>query len=158
MTMYKRTRRTISSLLIGAAVLTLAACNGGSSVSTVPEQKPASVEPAPASPPPTPSPWTVSTSTNDLTGELTVVAITGYGDQVLIIRRRGPKLDCYVKTGKFLETVDNMESRHMAVKYKFDDGEIVRQVRTISLTITRRYSFPEIHRHSFRKCVKRSEL
>ena len=34
---------TLSLLLIGAAVLTLAACNSGSGVSTVPEQKPVSV-------------------------------------------------------------------------------------------------------------------
>jgi hypothetical protein len=114
-------------------VFTFAACNSGTNVSTaVPEQKPTSVEPAPANPTPTPSPWTVSASTNELTGEATVVAMNGYGDQLLIVRRRGKTLDCYVKTGKFLETVDNMESRHMVVKYKFDDGEIVRQAWTIS--------------------------
>jgi hypothetical protein len=41
-------------------------------------------------------------------------------------------LDCYLNTGSFLETVDNMHSRRSLVKYKFDDGVIVRQEWVIS--------------------------
>jgi hypothetical protein len=78
------------------------------------------------------SPWHVSTTSNELTGEVNVTAIDGFGDRSIVIRQRGKRLDCYVTTGKFLETVDNMDSRRSLVKYKFDDGPIVRQSWTIS--------------------------
>jgi hypothetical protein len=78
------------------------------------------------------SPWRVSSSTNALTGEVNITAINGYGDQSIVVRLRGSKLDCYVTTGKFLETADNMDSRRSLVKYRFDDGPIVRQSWTIS--------------------------
>lgn len=78
------------------------------------------------------SPWDVSQDTNAVTGEVTKVASTGYGDEHLIVRRRGKKTDCYVTTGDFLETVDNLDSRTMAVRFKFDDGKVLRQIWTIS--------------------------
>jgi hypothetical protein len=84
-------------------------------------RKPPLEEPAPA------SPWNVSTSTNDVTSVQTVVASTGYRDHALIIRRIGRKLECYITTGEFLETVENMESNIAGVAYKFDDRPIVRQ-------------------------------
>ncbi len=78
------------------------------------------------------SPWNVSVTRNELSGESNITAIDGFGDESIVIRLRGKKLDCYVTTGKFLETVENLDSRRTAVKYKFDDGEIVRQAWIIS--------------------------
>lgn len=119
--------RVLSGTLTGIAVITLTACNGGSAVTL---QQPKTVAPAQA--PPVPSPWRVSTSTNELTGAPSVTAMNGYGDRQIIVRMKGKKIDCYLTTGKFLETVDNMHSRQLMVSYKFDQGEIVRQPWTIS--------------------------
>jgi len=117
-------------------VLTLIACNSDSSVATpVSEQQKPSVDPAPSPVAPIVSPWTVSVSNNELTGERTVKAIAGICrrcDQTIVIRLTGKKLECYLDTGKFLETVDNMESNLSVVKYKFDDGPIVRQSWSMS--------------------------
>lgn len=74
-----------------------------------------------------PSPWYVSTSVNELSGEKTVRAETGLGRQTLIIRQIGKKLDCYVNTGQFLETIENIDTHLCPIKYKFDDGPIVQQ-------------------------------
>jgi hypothetical protein len=78
------------------------------------------------------SPWRISKTSNELTGEVNVTAISGHGDQSIIIRRLGKKFDFYATTGQFLETVDNIENRRSLVKYKFDEGHIVRQERIIS--------------------------
>ncbi len=83
-------------------------------------------------PPAIPSPWSVSSSKNELTGEIQVTAINGFRDHAIVVRKRGKKLDCYVTTGEFLETVENMDSRRSTVRYKFDDGAIVRQEWVIS--------------------------
>jgi hypothetical protein len=79
-----------------------------------------------------PSPWHVFKFSNELTREVNITAIDGYGDQSIVVRRIGRKLDCYVTTGKFLETTENMHSRRSLVKYKFDEGNIVRQSWIIS--------------------------
>jgi hypothetical protein len=127
-------RRTFSMFLaaapLGVGVIIFTACDSGSSVpTTTPAQKPISVEATQSAPP---SPWNVSTSSNELTGEITVTAINGYGDRSIVVRQKGKKLDCYVTTGRFLETVENAESRRSLVKYRFDDGDIVRQEWVIS--------------------------
>ncbi len=93
-----------------------------------------------AAPPPEPfenpvprSKWTIIKSRSDLTGETRVTAINDASRDVsLILRLRGRKFDCYIRTGEFLETVENMHSRSSVVKYKFDEGGIVRQAWTIS--------------------------
>jgi hypothetical protein len=118
--------------LIGVAV----AVNGGGARSasggktvTVPEEKPSDTSaPAPA----ILSPWSVSASKNELSGEAQLTVINGFRDHAIIVRKRGKKLDCYITTGEFLETVENMDSRRSAVRYKFDDGAIVRQEWIIS--------------------------
>lgn len=116
-------RCTLLAILFGALALGFTACKSGSSPSSAsPEQKPVTAEtPTP------PSPWRVSRSWNEVTGEETITAITGWGEQTLVIRQIGKKLECYLTTGQFLETVDNMHSNLSVVKYKFDDGPIVRQ-------------------------------
>jgi hypothetical protein len=80
------------------------------------------------------SPWDLSTAHNDLSGQITFTAITAatHGDASLIVRLVGKKLECYVNTQDFLETIDNMNSRRSLVGYKFDDGRIVRQEWVIS--------------------------
>jgi len=80
----------------------------------------------------TPSPWNVGKSTNTLSGELTVTASNGYGQEGLVIRRIGKNLECYVNTGKFLETVQTMHNGGSVVKYKFDNGAVVSQTWQIS--------------------------
>jgi hypothetical protein len=84
------------------------------------------------SPSPPPSPWNVSTSTNEVTRETTVVATTGSGDKTIVVRQVGKKLECYLKTGQFLETVENMNTNRSVVKYRFDDGPIVSQGWSLS--------------------------
>jgi len=46
------------------------------------------------------SPWRVSAETDELTGQRTVTAITGSGDESIVIRKRGKVLDCYLTTGQ----------------------------------------------------------
>jgi hypothetical protein len=81
---------------------------------------------------PDPSPWDVDASTNEVTGQKTIVAITGYGEQRLYIRQRGKRLEFYFTTGEFLETVENMHTNLVPVVYKFDDASVVRQSWTMS--------------------------
>jgi hypothetical protein len=81
----------------------------------------------PPAPPAEPSPWQSSTSTNAVTGEITTTAVTGYGERNLVLRQIGKKLECFLETSEFLETVENMESNRSGVAYKFDDGPVVRQ-------------------------------
>ena len=77
--------------------------------------------------------WGVSVSTNDVTGERTTTGTNRYTEDVsFIIRRSGRKLECYLTTGSFLETIDNMYTRRSAVKYRFDDGPVVREPWIIS--------------------------
>jgi hypothetical protein len=99
---------------------------------TIPTPKSAAVTSAK----PTPAPqgyWQVDSETNPVTGALSTTASLKYqGRQNIIIRQNGKKLDCYITTDTFLETIDNMESRVSTVQYKFDDGKTIRQGWTIS--------------------------
>jgi len=86
--------------------------------------------PAPASVPPTPAGyWQVDHDTNAVTDVVTTTASLRYRDkQNIYIRQRGKRPpDCYIDTGDFLETVDNMHSRMSTVQYRIDDGKLVRQ-------------------------------
>lgn len=75
-----------------------------------------------------PSNWQVESTTNPVTGVITTVASTESGeDQWLILRQIGRKLECYINTSEFLETVDNLDSRASTVKYKFDGGSVTSQ-------------------------------
>lgn len=110
-------------------ILAVGGCNGNSG--RIPETKTPSATPTAAAPAP-PSNWDVSNSRDDVTGEETKVATDGYGDNEIIVRRRGQHLQLYVVTPDFLETTDNMESRMSPVAYKFDDGKIIHQSWTLS--------------------------
>ena len=66
------------------------------------------------------SPWHVSTHSNPVTDELTTVAVTGERGKYLFLRLTGKTLECYLETGEFLETVENMESTTDTVEYRFD--------------------------------------
>lgn len=120
-------RLPIATLVL--PVLLHIGCGSNPSTYRATEEASSSTKPAPQTPI---SPWRVDTSKNELSGEPTITAINGYGDESMVIRRRGRKLDCYVTTGEFLETLDNMNNRIAPVKYKFDDGPIVRQGWTLS--------------------------
>lgn len=97
---------------------------------------PAPIGPKPATAaapaPPSQGFWQVEHSTNPVTGEVTTIAGLVYqGDQQLIIRRVGKKLELYITTGKFLETVDNVDSRASTVQYKIGTGKVIRQLWSI---------------------------
>lgn len=77
---------------------------------------------------PTPvSMWDVSESKDDVTGEVTKVAEAGLGSQNIVVRKKGKRLEVFVNTGEFLETMENVETGVSQVAYKFDDGPVTRQ-------------------------------
>ena len=113
-------------------MLTLTACKSSRDAeAALPEQK-SGPKPVTTEESARPSPWLVTTSRNAITGEETVVTKTFDGRQALVIRQTGKKLECYVTTGHFLETVENVHSHLSAVIYKFDDGSVVRQAWRMS--------------------------
>jgi hypothetical protein len=72
--------------------------------------------------------WEEVSKTNSVTGEITTSAsLKGHDEQDIIVRQIGHKLECYIKTGEFLETNDNLESNESTVQYKFDDGKVIKQ-------------------------------
>lgn len=86
--------------------------------------------PGAASGPTTPlseSPWRITTEKNAVTGEVTLTAATGIGKRYLVLRQIGKKLECFLETDEFLETVENMHTGVSSVKYKFDDGQVITQ-------------------------------
>ena len=77
--------------------------------------------------------WQVDADTSPVTGLVTTTAFLKYqSKQNIYVRQRGKKLELYIDTDEFLETVANVESRHSPVQYKFDDGKLVRQSWIIS--------------------------
>ncbi|WP_260738178.1 hypothetical protein [Tunturiibacter lichenicola] len=73
--------------------------------------------------------WSVATSTNPVTGEVTVVADAGK----LYVRKVGKHpSDCVVKTSDFLETLSNVDTRRSSVVYRFDVGKPIKQSWSIS--------------------------
>jgi hypothetical protein len=126
-------RQILSIIFLGTVLLASTACDGGrqpkeesSSPAASPDNAGTKTEDTKA------SPWRISSTHNDLTGQLEITAVNGWGSEAIIIRQRGKTLDCYVTTGEFLETTDNMHTRRSLVKYKFDDGSIVRQTWILS--------------------------
>jgi hypothetical protein len=119
-------------------VLNFGACNTASETQSVPPGALASAktssiaEDSKAEDVRPPSLWRASTSRNELTSEVEVTAVNGFGDKTIVVRKRGTKLDLYVTTDEFLETVDNMNTRRSTVKYKFDNGPIIREAWIIS--------------------------
>jgi hypothetical protein len=125
------TTRNIRFILFGAVMLAFTACNSGQTVFTgSPETKPEPKAIVEQTTPP--SPWYVHKSTNEISEEVTVTASNGNGKERLVIRRIGKKLEVYVKTGKFLETIEAMHSGGSVVRYKFDSGAVVRQTWSMS--------------------------
>jgi hypothetical protein len=77
--------------------------------------------------------WKVKSESNAVTGQLTTTAYLTYqGKQNIYVRQTGKKLECYIDTDEFLETVNNLDSRNSTVQYKFDDGKVTRQTWTLS--------------------------
>jgi hypothetical protein len=73
--------------------------------------------------PEAPSPWSVDVTTDPVTGQTTTAALTRVtDDQYLVIRQTGEKLEAYIETGVFLETVYNLDSRESKVIYRLDGG------------------------------------
>lgn len=54
------------------------------------------------------------------------------GDNSIVIRQKEGKLECYINTGKFLETPKNVDNRHSVVRYRFDKGKDISQIWTVS--------------------------
>jgi hypothetical protein len=71
--------------------------------------------------------WNVSETTDDVTGEVTKVADDTLGSESIVVRKKGKKLEAYINTGEFLETMENVETGVSPVAYKFDDGPVIRQ-------------------------------
>lgn len=71
--------------------------------------------------------WNVSETTDDVTGEVTKVADDSVGSESIVVRKKGKKLEAYINTGEFLETMENVETGVSPVAYKFDDGPVTRQ-------------------------------
>jgi hypothetical protein len=77
--------------------------------------------------------WYSYSESNPVTGEITITAtLKDHDEQDIIIRQTGKKLELYIKTGEFLETVDNMEDHLSTVQYKLDDGKVVKQAWSLS--------------------------
>jgi hypothetical protein len=71
--------------------------------------------------------WNVNVTTDDVTGEVTKVADDSLGAKSIIVRKKGKKLEVYINTDEFLETVETIETGVSQVAYKFDDGPVTRQ-------------------------------
>jgi invasion protein IalB len=125
----------ISGCVLAIAIIAIIASNSTrtqspTSGSSIGAQNSASSASTPSVPE---SDWQVNSETNPVTGIIKKVATLKYRDkQNIIIRLNGKKLDCYITTDEFLETIDNMHSRVSTVQYKFDDGKVIRQGWTIS--------------------------
>jgi hypothetical protein len=97
---------------------------------TAPVTPAVSTAPAPVTTPLGPiGNWQVDHDTNAVTGVVTTTAfLRVYDKRNIFIRQRGKRSpDCYITTGDFLETVDNMENRSSTVQYRVDGGKPVRQ-------------------------------
>jgi hypothetical protein len=67
--------------------------------------------------------WTLSSDTDKVTGEVTQFASAH--NSGIVLRMRGGKLDCFINTGEFLETLDNLRTGRSTVRYKFDSGRVI---------------------------------
>jgi hypothetical protein len=116
------------ALSLGALVVVIglvSGCNGSAGSSKV-EAKSNHEQPA-ASAMQTSS-WKLDRDVNPVTGVVTSVAYLEFrGEQNIYIRQVGHKLDCYITTGQFLETISNVNDRVSTVQYKIDGGKLVRQ-------------------------------
>jgi hypothetical protein len=93
---------------------------------------PPTVTPVAAATPPT-GYWQVDSDTNAVTGEITKTAYLKFqGKQNIFVRQRGRKLECFITTDDFLETLENEDSRNSTVQYKFDNGKVIRQTWSVS--------------------------
>ena len=118
-------------LTLLVATLFVVGCESSQPTATSPIKSEPNTAAATVTPPQ--SNWQVDTATNPVTGELTTTAyLKDQGSQNIYIRQKGKKLDFYINTGDFLETMDNLDSRATAVQYRFDSGKVTRQTWTIS--------------------------
>jgi|SRR5271168_1134968 len=122
----------VARLTVLAGLVCVLGCNVNR-ISDTPKASTTSAASTPLVPEAPKSYWEVGTGTNAVTGEATKTAHLMYQDkQNIIIRQRGKKLECYVNTGDFLETTENLNTRASMVQYKFDNGKVIRQTWTIS--------------------------
>jgi hypothetical protein len=73
--------------------------------------------------------WRVDHDTNPVTSVVTTTAYLQYqgGDQNIYVRQRGTKPECFITTGQFLETLENLNSGVSTVQYRFDGGTVIHQ-------------------------------
>jgi invasion protein IalB len=126
----------VASLIVASKTPSSGSTTDSSPAPAVPASEPATAQNASShNSSASPGDWQLSSDTNAVTGEVTTVASLHSAldeNQYIIVRLIGKKLDCYVNTNEFLETVENIESHLSTVQYKFDDGKVVRQGWTLS--------------------------
>lgn len=84
---------------------------------------------------PAESDWDFDQESDAVTGVVTKYATTKLplGEQAVVVRRRGDHVtEVFVKTGEFLETMENVETGESRVAYKFDNGPVIRQYWKLS--------------------------
>jgi hypothetical protein len=112
------------------------------------------VNPTPAAPV-AESAWQVHREVNPVTGVTTITASLKYqGSRNIIVREIGKKLECYIETDEFLETLENMHTGISTVQYKFDDGKVGKDGR--SAATTKPFSIQGIVRHFLPSCGKQN--
>lgn len=97
-----------------------------------PQASPSVTTATPTSSAPASSWSAVNSRTNPVTGVVTKSTTTGYGKQSIVVRIIGKRLEVYIDTGEFIETVGSVETGRIHIAYKFDDGTAVRASWDIS--------------------------
>lgn len=96
-------------------------------------------------PEPVVSPWDVSTEKNAVTGEQKITANDSAGNTAIVIRQTGKRLEAYIATDEFLETIDNEDSRDVPVIYRIDSGEPIHQTWNLSADNTAVFYRGDVH-------------
>lgn len=122
--MKSRTIAAVFGCILVAACIVIAKTDSAPSTPVAPPSASAA-EPS-AAQPTAPSDWTLTQSTNPVTGVVTTVAETA-GEHNIVVRLIGKKLECYISTPDFLETVAIEEGASSSVQYRFDNGPVIRQ-------------------------------
>ena len=112
--------------LLAASALAVTGCDSGAAHSASSPISPSL--PSTASPTVTPpSRWALSSETNPVSGVVTTVAMDDDSSYYIVVRTIGRKLECYINTPDFLETVSTMEGGASPVQFRFDDGKVQHQ-------------------------------
>jgi len=92
-----------------------------------PVSSPVSAPPGPIGVPDLPSPWRVTSTHNQSVQEDLVTTSSADRSLNLTVRHAGSKLECYLASGDFLDTVDHSSNRHSPIRYRFDDAPQVHE-------------------------------